>query len=72
MMNLSARNITKSDTPGTRFTMVLVTTTPGTLVVEKEGGQVDTLQGIPTNVWIPVGNATNIRTTSTSDGYVVI
>lgn len=66
-----ARDLTKSDTPNDKFTWCLVTTTAGSLVVHSVGGNISTLASVPVGVWIPVGNAINIATSSTAVGLMV-
>lgn len=68
----AARDLSKSDTPNDRFNWVLVVTTTGSLVFDQEGGNTTTLASVPVNVWIPVGNATNIQTSSTAVGLMVV
>lgn len=71
-MNItSARPINKSNTPNDNFSWVLVTSTAGSVVYDGKGGNTITLPSVPTGVWIPVGNATNIRTASTAVGFLV-
>mgnify|MGYP003663230672 FL=1 len=66
----TTRDVVKSDTPNDRFNMVMVTTT-GTLDFDQEGGNNIVLASVPSGVWVPVGNATNIRTASTATGVMV-
>ena len=67
----NARDLTASDTAGDEFNWVMVTGAAGTLVYS-EAGYIDTTVTIaPLNVWIPVGRATNIKTSSTATGFVV-
>lgn len=67
----TARDITQSDTPNDRFNMVMVTTTSGSLDFDQEGGNNIVLASVPVGVWIPVGTALNIRTSSTAVGLMV-
>lgn len=68
----TTHDLTKSDTANDRFNWVMVTTTTGTLVIGQEGGNVITLASVPVNVWIPVGEATHIKTASTATGLMVV
>lgn len=66
-----ARDLSKSNTPNDKFNWCLVTTTAGSLVIQQVGGNQTTLANVPIGVWIPVGNATNILTSSTASGLMV-
>ena len=66
-----ARNITKSDVKSDTFSWVLVTTTPGDVVILSAGGEVSTLTDVPVGVWVPVGNACSIMIASTAVGFIV-
>lgn len=66
-----ARNLSKSDTPNDKFNWCLVTDSAGSLVIGSSGGNDVTLSNVPVGVWIPVGNATHILTTSTAIGLMV-
>ena len=71
-MNIgTAHEVVKSNTPNDTFTMLLVTTTVGTVHFDQIGGNDIELTDVPVGVWIPVGNAINVRTTSTAVGIVV-
>lgn len=71
-MNITAaRPLTTSNTPNDNFSWLLVTVSSGNVVLDLKGGNEVTLPDIPTGVWIPVGNATNIRTSSTASGFLV-
>lgn len=67
----TAHNLIKSDVPNDRFTMVMVTGVSGTLEFDQEGGNVVALPSVPVGVWVPVGNATNVRIASTALGIMV-
>lgn len=67
-----SQDLAKSDTPNAKFDWVMVVTTSGTLVVDHDGGNTTTLASVPTNVWIPMSNGTNIQTASTAVGFVVV
>lgn len=68
----AARDLAASDTKNdSGFSWILVTTTAGSVVVDQVGGNTTTLATVPLNVWIPVGNATNIQTSSTAVGFMV-
>lgn len=66
----ATRPLTPSDTPNAHFNWVLANTT-GSLVYDTAGGDTVTVSAIPAGVWLPVGNARNIRTTSTAGGFIV-
>lgn len=66
-----ARPINKSNTPNDQFGWLLVTSTAGSVIFNVLGGNQVTLPSVPTGVWIPVGNATNIMTASTAVGFLV-
>jgi len=67
----ASRNVVKSDTPNDKFDWVLVTTTAGSLVIGQEGGNEITLNDVPVGVWLPVGKAQYIATSSTASGLIV-
>lgn len=67
----TARDLTKSDSPNDRFTMIMITGSSGSLEFDQEGGNFIQLASVPMNVWVPVGNATNVRTSSTASGLMV-
>lgn len=71
MIISSARDLAKSDTPNDNFNWVMVTTTSGSLVIGKEGGNETTLSSVPIGVWIPAGNATHVTLASTAAGLMV-
>jgi|TARA_R100000049_G_C1920826_1_gene66124 hypothetical protein len=67
-----ARDLAKSDTKNdSGFNWCLVTGTAGSLIIQQSGGNQTTLANVPVGVWIPVGNATNILTSSTASGLMV-
>jgi hypothetical protein len=67
----TTRDVVKSDTPNDTFTMVMVTTTSGSVDFDQEGGNNIVLTAVPVGVWVPVGNATNINTATTAVGIMV-
>jgi hypothetical protein len=68
----STKDLAKSDTPNAEFNWIMVTTTAGSLIVGKKGGNVTTLADVPVGIWVPVGDATNIETGSTAVGLMVV
>jgi len=68
----TTRDAVKSDAPNDKFTMVMVTTASGTIDVDQEGNNNIVLTNVPVGVWIPVGNATNVRIASTATGIMVL
>ncbi len=72
MINMgTTRDLTKSDTAGEQFNMILVSIA-GSLIIDQVGGNTVTLTDVPANVWIPVGRATNVQTGSTALGLMVV
>lgn len=67
----TSRNITPSDVSTQHFGWVMVTDVAGSVVYENEGGNIITLANVPVGVWMPVGNAVKIRTSSTAVGFIV-
>jgi hypothetical protein len=67
----TARDLAKSDTANDKFSMLMVTDTSGTVIYNQENGGVVTITNALTGIWIPVGQATNIRAASTAVGFVV-
>lgn len=68
----STNDLAKSDTANAVFNWVMVVTSPGSLIIGKDGGNTVTLASVPVGVWVPVGNATNIETGSTAVGLIVV
>lgn len=67
----TARDLTKSDTANDDFKWVMVTGSTGSVIVSQKGGNDVTLAVVPVNVWVPVGNATNLKIASTAVGFMV-
>lgn len=67
----ATRDLTLSDTPNSNFSWLMVTTTSGSVVIDQNGGNTVTLASVPVGVWLPVGNATNVQTSSTAVGIMV-
>ncbi len=68
----ASRDLTASDTPNDRFNWLMVTTTAGDVTYDTEGGNSYTMTNVPVGVFIPVGKATNVQTSSTAVGFVVV
>ena len=68
----SSRDLAQSDTANDEFNWLMVVTTAGSVVYNQAGGNEITLASVPVGVWIPVGNATNVKTTSTAVGIMVV
>lgn len=66
-----SRDLAKSDTANDEFNRLMVTTTAGSVVYNTNGGNTYTVTVAPVGVWIPVGNATNVRVASTAVGLIV-
>lgn len=67
----AARDATLSDVPNGSFNWAMVGTTAGSIIYNSTGGNQTTITNAPVGVWIPLGNATNIRTASTAIGIIV-
>lgn len=69
----AARDLAPSDTrndAGFSWLMVVGTTGSVVLGLDETGGE-RTLAIVPVGVWIPVNNATHIKTSSTAVGFMV-
>lgn len=66
-----ARDLSKSDTANDKFSWLMVTGSTGSVILDLVGGNEVTLAAVPVGVWIPVGNATNVTTSSTASGFMV-
>ena len=67
----AARDLAQSNTPNDRFDWLMVVTTAGSVIVDQDGGNTNTLASVPVGVWIPMSNGTNVATASTAVGIVV-
>jgi ketopantoate hydroxymethyltransferase len=67
----TARDLVKSNTANDKFSMLMVTDTSGSVIYDQENGGVVTITNALTGIWIPVGQAVNVRTASTASGFVV-
>jgi hypothetical protein len=68
----SSRDLVLSDTPNDQFNMIMIMGTTGTVIYGQEGGNVTTITNARGGVWLPVGNATHVLTSSTATGIVVV
>ena len=68
----ATKDLAESDTPNAKFKWLMVTTTAGSVIVDQVGGDSTTLASVPVGVWIPVGNATNVKIASTAVGLMVV
>lgn len=67
----AARDAVLSDAPNGNFNWVMVGGAAGTVIYNTTGGNTYTITSAPVGVWIPLGNATNIRTASTATNLIV-
>lgn len=70
---MQARTLAKSDTKNdSGFNMLMVVTTPGSVVIGNANGSTTTLASVPIGVWVPAGlGAVNIAVASTAVGFLV-
>ncbi len=66
----TTRDYTTTDTDSTQFNWVLCRTA-GSLIIEMQFGELNTIADAPANIWLPVGNAIRITTASTAAGIMV-
>ena len=66
-----SRNISTSDVANDRFGWLMVTGTAGSVVYGSQGGNETTLTNVPVGVWVPVGVATHITSSSTATDFIV-
>lgn len=70
-MITAARDLAKSNTKNDNFSWLMVTTTAGSVIVGREGGNETTLANVPVGQWIPVGQGLYVTTASTAAGIMV-
>lgn len=73
MNNMGAvHDLALSNTPNATFNSLMVTTTAGSVVYVQRDGTEITLANVPVGEWIPTGEGTNVKTTSTAVGIMVV